>query len=50
MYKELFSNHLFELKNDPIPRVRQDLAEVLIIIKPYYDRSEEEAFMITELL
>jgi hypothetical protein len=38
------------MKVDPIPRIRQDLAQVMIIIKPYYDRSEEEAYIITELL
>jgi len=26
------------------------LAEVLIVIKPYFDRSEEEAYIITEML
>lgn len=40
MFKELFSEILFAMHKDPIPKVRQHLSEVLIVIKPYYDRSE----------
>lgn len=50
MFRDLFSDHLIGMHSDPIPRVRMDLAESLIIIKPFFDRSEEEAYIITELL
>jgi hypothetical protein len=50
MFKDIFSDHLMGMHTDPIPRVRQDLAEALITIKPFFDRSEEEAYIITELL
>lgn len=50
MFKDLFSETLLDMKLDPIPRIRQDLCESMIIIKPYYDRTEEEAYIITELL
>lgn len=38
------------MHEDPIPRIRQDLAEVLVVIKPYFDRTEQEAYIITELI
>jgi hypothetical protein len=50
MFKELFSVQLLSMQTDKIPRIRQDLLEVLIVIKPYYDKTEEEAYIITELL
>lgn len=50
MFKELFSEKLLSMNEDPIPRIRQDLAEVLIVIKPYFDRTEHDAYIITELI
>jgi len=50
MFKEIFSDEFLGMHNDKIPRVRSHLSESLIVIKPYYDRTEEEAYIITELL
>lgn len=46
----MFGNHLFSLKEDRIARVRSQLAEAMIEIKPYYDLIEEDALKVTELL
>ena len=49
MFKDIFSEELLSMFNDKIPKVRSHLSEVLISIKPYYDRTEEEAYIITEM-
>lgn len=43
MFKDVFASHLFSYKDDRIPRVRCDLAEAMIELKPYYDLKEEDA-------
>ena len=50
LFKDLFANHLFNLKEDRIKEVRCHLAESLIEIKPYFDLKEDDAMTITELL
>lgn len=50
MFKDIFSTHLMNLKEDRIPRVRSHLAESLIQLKPYYDLQEDDAIIITEML
>jgi len=50
MFRDMFSETLLSMSNDPIPRIRQDLCLALIVIKPFFDRTEEEAYIITEML
>ena len=50
MFIDSFSVYLFSLLKDPITMVRAHLAEAMIIIKPFYDRNEEDALLITELV
>ena len=50
MFRDIFSETLLSMSNDPIPRIRQDLCLALIVIKPFFDRTEEEAYIITEML
>jgi len=50
MYKEMFSEFCLAMHQDKIPKVRSHLANDLIKIKAYYDITEEDALLITEIL
>jgi hypothetical protein len=49
-FKKLFFENLLALNIDPIGKVRMHLALSMITIKPFFDRTEEDAMIITELL
>ena len=50
MFKRLFFELLISYKDDKIAKVRSHFAESLIRIKPFFDRDEESAMVITEIL
>lgn len=50
MFKRLFFELLITYKDDKIAKVRSHFVESLIVIKPFFDRDEECAMMITEII